>query len=58
VVSIKAKNNRAFKMVGWFEFIWEKRKREFTKESVDINCGKVSEVKKTPLSFQKLANCF
>ncbi len=42
-------------MSGWVELLWDgKREKEFTKESVDKNYGKVREVKKTPLPFQKI----
>jgi len=42
-------------MSGWVELIWDgKRENEFTKESVDRNYGKVREVKKIPLPFQKI----
>ena len=42
-------------MSGWVELIWDgKRENEFTKENVDRNYGKVREVKKIPLPFQKI----
>jgi len=42
-------------MSGWVELIWHgKRENEFTKENVDRNYGKVREVKKIPLPFQKI----
>ena len=42
-------------MTGWVELLWDgKREKEFTKESVDRNYGKVRKVKKTPLPFQKI----
>ncbi|HDM79347.1 MAG TPA: site-specific DNA-methyltransferase, partial [Deltaproteobacteria bacterium] len=42
-------------MSGWVELIWDgKRENEFTKENVDRNYGKVREVKKIPLPFQKV----
>lgn len=42
-------------MTGWVELIWDgKREKEFTKESVDKNYGKVREVEKTPLPFQRI----
>jgi adenine-specific DNA-methyltransferase len=42
-------------MTGWVELLWDgKRENGFTKESVDQNYGKVSEVKKIPLPFQKI----
>jgi len=42
-------------MSGWVELIWDgKRENGFTKESVDRNYGKVREIKKIPLPFQKI----
>ncbi len=42
-------------MSGWVELLWDgKRESEFTKESVNRNYGKVREVKKTTLPFQKI----
>jgi len=42
-------------MNGWVELIWDgKRENGFTKESVDKYYGKVREVKKIPLPFQKI----
>ena len=42
-------------MSGWVELIWDgKRENGFIKENVDRNYGKVREVKKIPLSFQKI----
>jgi len=42
-------------MSGWVELIWDgKREKEFTKESVDQNYGKIREVKKVFLPFQKI----
>ena len=42
-------------MSGWIELIWDgKREKEFTKESVDQNYGKIRDVKKVFLPFQKI----
>lgn len=42
-------------MSGWVELIWDgKRERRITKESVDKYFGRVREVKKIPLPFQKI----
>jgi len=42
-------------MNGWVELIWDgKREIKFTKESVDRSYGKVREVEKVPLPFQKI----
>jgi len=42
-------------MAGWVELIWDgKRERWFTKESVDQHYGRIREVKKVSLPFQKI----
>ena len=42
-------------MSGWVELIWDgKRENGFTKGNVDRNYGKVREVQKIPLPFQKI----
>ncbi len=42
-------------MTGWVELLWNgKRKNAFTKESVDQNYGRIREVKKITLPFQKI----
>ena len=42
-------------MYGWVELLWhKKRERDFTKENVEENYGKVREVKKTVLPFQRI----
>ncbi len=43
------------RMHGWVELLWDgKRERRFTRDSVDRNYGKVREVKRIPLPFQKI----